>query len=129
MVIVLPSADALLSIQATERQLGVQLYFAETSYRLLFEALRQVIKAKDNRLAALRDIFHGTLKAQTFSFGFTRFPWLNNSQEEAVNKVMHATDVAIVHGLSLIHISILPFIVIRHMTGISPSFFGALHFR
>ena len=29
MVIVLPSADALLSIQATERQLGVQLYFDE----------------------------------------------------------------------------------------------------
>lgn len=56
----------------------------------MFEALSQVIKAKDNRLAELRDIFHGTLKAQTFSFGFTRFPWLNNSQEEAVNKVMHA---------------------------------------
>lgn len=36
MVIVLPSADALLSIQATERQLGVQLYFDETSYRLMF---------------------------------------------------------------------------------------------
>ena len=58
---------------------------------------KQIIKAKDNRLAELRDIFHG-IKAQTFSFGFTRFPWLNNSQEEAVNKVMHAKDVAIVHG-------------------------------
>ena len=57
MVIVLPSADALLSIQATERQLGVQLYFDETSYRLMFEALSQVIKAKDNRLAELREIF------------------------------------------------------------------------
>lgn len=34
----------------------------------MFEALSQVIKAKDNRLAELRDIFHGTLKAQTFSF-------------------------------------------------------------
>ena len=49
MVIVLPSADALLSIQATERQLGVQLYFDETSYRLMFEALGQVLKAKGNR--------------------------------------------------------------------------------
>ena len=46
MVIVLPSADALLSIQATELQLGVQLYFDETSYRLMFEALGQVLKAK-----------------------------------------------------------------------------------
>ena len=98
MVIVLPSADALLSIQATERQLGVQLYFDETSYRLMFEALGQVLKAKGNRLAELREIFHGSQKAETFSFGFTRFPWLNNTQEEAVNKVMHAKDVAIVHG-------------------------------
>lgn len=98
MVIVLPSADALLSIQATERQLGVQLYFDETSYRLMFEALGQVLKAKGNRLAELREIFHGNQKAETFSFGFTRFPWLNNTQEEAVNKVMHAKDVAIVHG-------------------------------
>ena len=98
MVIVLPSADALLSIQATELQLGVQLYFDETSYRLMFEALGQVLKAKGNRLAELREIFHGNQKAETFSFGFTRFPWLNNTQEEAVNKVMHAKDVAIVHG-------------------------------
>lgn len=27
-----------------------------------------------------------------------RFPWLNATQEEAVNKVLHAKDVAIVHG-------------------------------
>ncbi|KAA5655846.1 AAA family ATPase, partial [Pseudomonas aeruginosa] len=72
--------------------------FDETSYRLMFEALGQVLKAKGNRLAELREIFHGNQKAETFSFGFTRFPWLNNTQEEAVNKVMHAKDVAIVHG-------------------------------
>ncbi|MBO5000852.1 MAG: AAA family ATPase, partial [Bacteroidaceae bacterium] len=70
----------------------------ETSYRLMFEALGQVIKAKGNRLAELREIFHGTQKTSTYSFGFTRFPWLNSTQEEAVNKVMHAKDVAIVHG-------------------------------
>ncbi len=98
MVVVLPSADALLSLQNCEGRLGVQLYFDETSYKLMFEAMAQVIKAKDNRLATLRDIFHGRQKAETFSFGFTRFPWLNPTQEEAVNKVMHAKDVAIVHG-------------------------------
>jgi superfamily I DNA and/or RNA helicase len=49
-------------------------------------------------LAELRDIFHGNLKTSTFSFGLTRFPWLNSTQEEAVNKVLHAKDVAIVHG-------------------------------
>ena len=97
MVVILPGASALMDIQRVDR-LGVQLYFDETSYRLMFEALGQVIKAKDNRLAELRDIFHGTQKTSVFNFGFTRFPWLNTTQEEAVNKVMHAKDVAIVHG-------------------------------
>lgn len=50
MVVVLPNADALLSLQGKE-VLGVQLYFDETSYRLMFEALKQVIGAKNNRLA------------------------------------------------------------------------------
>ena len=97
MVVILPNVDALLMLQRSE-VLGVQLYFDETSYRLMFEALKQVISAKNNRLAELRDIFHGTQPAFTFSFQPVRFPWLNCTQEEAVNKVLHAKDVAIVHG-------------------------------
>ncbi len=97
MVVVLPDADALLSLQGKE-VLGVQLYFDETSYRLMFEALKQVISVKNNRLAELRDIFHGTRPVSTFTFQPQRFPWLNRTQEEAVNKVLLAKDVAIVHG-------------------------------
>lgn len=97
MVVILPSVDALLALQSKE-VVGVQLYFDETSYRLMFEALKQVIGAKNNRLAELHDIFHGTQPASTFSFHPLRFPWLNATQEEAVNKVLHAKDVAIVHG-------------------------------
>lgn len=97
MVVILPSVDALLALQSKE-VVGVQLYFDETSYRLMFEALKQVIGVKNNRLAELRDIFHGTQPASTFSFHPLRFPWLNATQEEAVNKVLHAKDVAIVHG-------------------------------
>lgn len=96
-VVILPSVDALLALQSKE-VVGVQLYFDETSYRLMFEALKQVVGAKNNRLAELRDIFHGTQPASTFSFHPLRFPWLNATQEEAVNKVLHAKDVAIVHG-------------------------------
>ncbi len=97
MVVILPNVDALLMLQRSEL-LGVQLYFDETSYRLMFEALKLVMTAKNNRLAELRDIFHGTQLASTFSFLPVRFPWLNRTQEEAVNKVLHAKDVAIVHG-------------------------------
>ena len=97
MVVILPDADALLALQGRE-VLGVQLYFDETSYRLMFEALKQVISARNNRLAELRDIFHGPRPLSVFSFQPVRFPWLNRTQEDAVNKVLHAKDVAIVHG-------------------------------
>ena len=97
MVVILPGPDALVALQSRD-ELGVQLYFDETSYRLMFEAMSQVISAKNNRLAELRDIFHGTQPSSTFSFQPVRFPWLNATQDAAVNKVLHAKDVAIVHG-------------------------------
>ncbi|MBR5803186.1 MAG: AAA family ATPase [Bacteroidaceae bacterium] len=97
MVVIIPSASALLELQATER-VGVQLYFDEYTYKLMFEAINQVIKAKGSRLAELRDIFHGNAPVKTFHFAPTRLPWLNPSQEEAVNKVLWAKDVAVVHG-------------------------------
>lgn len=97
MVVVIPSTEALVELQAADR-VGVQLYFDEHTYRLMFDALNQVIKAKGNRLAELRDIFHGTQLVSTYRFAPTRFPWLNASQEEAVNKVLWAKDVAVVHG-------------------------------
>lgn len=97
MVVVLPNVDALLMLQSKD-VLGVQLYFDETSYRLMFDALKQAINARNSRMADLRDIFHGTHPVSTFSFHPMRFPWLNPTQEAAVNKVLHAKDVAIVHG-------------------------------
>lgn len=97
MVVALPGPDALVALQGRER-LGVQLYFDETSYRLMFEALQQVMSARNNRLADLRDLFHGPQPLSWFQFQPVRFPWLNPSQEAAVNRVLHAKDVAIVHG-------------------------------
>ncbi|HJD75772.1 MAG TPA: AAA domain-containing protein [Bacteroides reticulotermitis] len=97
MVVVLPGATALAEIQA-EEQLGVQLYFDETSYRAMFDALEEVLAAKGNRLAELREILLGTAKPGFRELHPVRFPWLNNTQETAVNKVLCARDVAIVHG-------------------------------
>ena len=97
MVVVVPGAGALLEIQGADR-LGVQLYFDETSYRSMFEALEDVIRAKGNRLAQLRDILLSKQPSQWREIYPVRFPWLNTTQEEAVNKVLRAKDVAIVHG-------------------------------
>lgn len=98
MVVVLPSEAALCEIGSVN-ELGIQLYFDETSYKTMFMALKEVTEAKNNRLAELRNLFLGTSMTPRERDLFPiRFPWLNHSQEMAVNKVLGAKDVAIVHG-------------------------------
>ena len=98
MVITVPDSAPLLDLQQSTEPIGVQLSFDETSYKLMFEALDRVMKAKNNRLAYLRDLFYSNQKAGRFSFAPMKFPWLNPTQERAVNEVLWAKDVAIVHG-------------------------------
>ena len=100
MVVSVPDNGQLIDVQSAEN-VGIQLFFDETSYKMMFEALDRVMKAK-GRLGYLRDLFYsggpGGMKAETFSFAPMRFPYLNRTQEDAVNKVLRAKDVAIVHG-------------------------------
>ena len=97
MVVVVPDNTHVIDLQAVA-QLGVQLFFDETSYRTMFEALDRVMKAKNNRLAHLRDLFYSSQKVERFTFEPMRFPWLNPSQEKAVNDVLRSRDVMVVHG-------------------------------
>jgi superfamily I DNA and/or RNA helicase len=98
MVVTVPDSAPLLELQQSTDPIGVQLSFDETSYKLMFEALDRVMKAKNNHLAYLRDLFYSHQKAGRFSFEPMKFPWLNPTQERAVNEVLWAKDVAIVHG-------------------------------
>ena len=97
MVVALPDSGRIVDLQRQDA-LGVQLFFDETSYRLMFEALDRVIWARSGRLADLRDIFYTKAPASRYTFDAMRFPWLNASQEKAVNEVLWAKDVAVVHG-------------------------------
>ena len=97
MVVIVPEGHAL-DLQSCEQPIGVQLSFDETSYRTMFDALDRVINAKGNRLAHLRDLFYSNMPAQRFSFDPMSFPWLNKTQERAVNEVLWAKDVEVVHG-------------------------------
>ena len=98
MVITVPDSAPLLDLQQATEEIGIQLSFDETSYKLMFEALDRTMKAKTGRLAYLRDLFYSHQKAAKFTFEPMRFPWLNPTQEKAVNEVLWAKDVAIVHG-------------------------------
>ena len=100
MVVSMPDSAPILELQniAAPMQIGVQLSFDETSYRTMFDALERTMRAKGNRLAYLRDLFYTKMPAQHYTFQPMRFPWLNPTQEHAVNEVLRAKDVAVVHG-------------------------------
>ena len=96
MVISVPDGFAVGSLPT--EGLGIQLSFDETSYRMMFDALDRTMRAR-GRLGYLRDLFYTpSMKAETFSFPDMHFPYLNSTQEHAVNEVLRAKDVAIVHG-------------------------------
>ena len=108
MVVTVPDGFPIIDLQNAD-QLGVQLSFDETSYRLMMEALDRAIKGK-GRLGELRDLFYTPSRpssssssgrsgaVSTFVFPPMYFPYLNATQENAVNMVLRAKDVAIVHG-------------------------------
>ena len=83
---------------ADKEVIGVQLEFDERSYRLQFEALKGVEEATSGALSRLREVLMGG-SASEWHLGYgPSFPWLNRSQNEAVQKVLQAKDVAVVHG-------------------------------
>ena len=97
MLVVLPNSNSLLDIQGA-RELGVQLYFDGTSYKTMFSALTEVMEAKNNRLAHLREVLLGNVSPLQRNIQPIRLSWLNRSQEKAVNQVLGAKEVAVVHG-------------------------------
>ena len=98
MVVSVPDNAHIADVEGTSN-VGIQLSFDETSYRTMFDALERVTKAKGNRLAYLRDLFYTPqMKTERFSFASMRFPYLNSTQEEAVNEVLRTKDVMVVHG-------------------------------
>jgi len=79
--------------------LGIDVMFDENSYREMEGALKAVMKADDGRIAELREIILGARKASfNNSVTFTPPVRLNESQQQALKKIMEAGDVAIIHG-------------------------------
>ena len=80
-------------------KLGVNLLFDETSYKEMDIALEKVINASHNRLAHLRDVMY-KIKVPVFEKTDVsiHITGLNQSQNEAVRKIIAAKDLAIIHG-------------------------------
>ena len=80
--------------------LGVDVMFDEMSYREMEFAMKEVIKAEGNRVAALKNILLGDTRAsiQPRPLEFQSMNILNSSQLQAFRKVAESTDVAFIHG-------------------------------
>lgn len=80
-------------------KIGVQQDFDERSYQEMETALRTVIDTKNERLLHLREVILGAKKPL-----FDRehrpihIPYMNPAQNEAINKIISAEDIGIVHG-------------------------------
>ncbi|MDE6310354.1 MAG: AAA family ATPase [Muribaculaceae bacterium] len=98
MLVAIPDGALLSQLEAPGARAGVMLSFDETSFRAQFDALA-ALSRRDSRMAALND-FISAPKAVSLPLAVPRlgFCYLNQSQEAAVNKVLAARDVAVVHG-------------------------------
>jgi ATP-dependent RNA/DNA helicase IGHMBP2 len=80
--------------------LGVDVMFDEMTYREMEFALNQVIQAEGNRVAYLRSILLGTDKAGVSqkTIHLEGVNILNDSQLDALKKMLATEDVAFIHG-------------------------------
>ncbi len=82
-----------------ELGLGVDMLFDERSYEEMEKALNKVLRANKDRIAELRSIFQGIKPAQFDDIQRNiQIPTLNDSQIRAVEEILSAKDVAIIHG-------------------------------
>jgi len=97
MSIVVPKNGQVSDILGAEN-LGIQLAFNERTYQLEFEALNKVEKTQSESFIHLREVLIGGQEPRFKALPKIGFSWLNPSQEDAVNRVLCAQDVMIVHG-------------------------------
>ncbi|MBR1850372.1 MAG: AAA family ATPase [Bacteroidales bacterium] len=98
--VVMPSQAAFKSVKsvAATRFLGMRKSIDNTSYAVMNEALDRLARTDSERLIALRETLIGSRQPQFAHRLFGGCPWLNPSQNAAIQKVVDARDVAIVHG-------------------------------
>ncbi|MBK8291954.1 MAG: AAA family ATPase [Flammeovirgaceae bacterium] len=89
-------------------QLGVDVMFDEMTYKEMEYTMKAVIKAEDNRVAELREIFLGETVSKNKAAGTDTseatiqfkesVSQLNESQVKAIDQIMATEDVAFIHG-------------------------------
>ena len=100
LTVAVPGKSALQSIRAVaaNRLLGLQIGIDTTSYRIMQEALAEAMRSDNEHFLHIRNTLIGPELPRFRSLPKLSFPWLNRSQQEAVQHVVEAQEVAIIHG-------------------------------
>lgn len=93
----MPTMMALQNL-ASRTKVGVLLGIDDYTYQVMQSSLRQVGDRNDESFVHLRDVLLGEAQPEFRSLHHAAMPWLNASQNAAVNKVLDARETAIVHG-------------------------------
>ena len=98
--VALPTRAALQSLRAhaETRLLGVHLCVDTTSYRVMLDALSAAMRSDNEKFIHIRNTLIGTAQPSFRHLPRLSLPWLNPSQQDAVQRVVEAQEVAIVHG-------------------------------
>ena len=100
MTVSLPNKAAAQSLHDTagRHPIGLQLGIDNTSFRVMTEALHDAERSDNERFSRLRDVLLGRRPPSFRSLPLVSFPWLNPSQQEAIQKTLEAQEVSIIHG-------------------------------
>lgn len=79
-------------------RLGVNLMYDESTYREMEHTLKHLSKMESGRTAELRDIIYGKRPPAFSKTHPIDFPKLNPSQNKALQNLIAAKDIAIIHG-------------------------------
>jgi len=80
-------------------KLGLDALFDDRSYKEMKKGVKLAIEAERNKLADFREIFKGDKSPRFEKSPYPFFAkYLNVSQNEAIQQIMDAEDVAIIHG-------------------------------
>ncbi len=83
---------------AYDGKLGIQLLFDETNYREMEAGLKTLLTTTDKRIESLKQILLGEQEAYFLNEPVAKAKALNESQNEALDRVLRARDTAIIHG-------------------------------
>ena len=78
--------------------IGVQMLFDENVYREMNSAIKYLLETKEENINRIKNVLLGGDEANFTEIKFVKSDFLNETQNKALNNVLSASDLSIIHG-------------------------------